>query len=58
MRIEFCWGNLLINVHLERKRRMTWGDNNKMRFQVLTATSMKMTVVWDVAPCSLHQGDD
>jgi hypothetical protein len=42
------------------------------RFQVLTATSMKMAVIWDVAPCSLvgidrpfrlacclhHQGDD
>jgi hypothetical protein len=25
----------------------------KMRFQVLTATSMKMAVFLDVAPCSL-----
>jgi hypothetical protein len=24
-----------------------------MRFQVLTAMSMKVTVFWDVAPCSL-----
>jgi hypothetical protein len=24
-----------------------------VRFQVLTAVSMKMTVFWDVAPCSL-----
>jgi hypothetical protein len=24
-----------------------------LRFQVLTAASMKMTVFWDVAPCSL-----
>jgi hypothetical protein len=24
-----------------------------MRFQVLMAASMKMTVFWDVAPCSL-----
>jgi hypothetical protein len=24
-----------------------------MRFQVLTAASMKMTVFWDAAPCSL-----
>jgi hypothetical protein len=24
-----------------------------VRFQVLTAASMKVTVVWDVAPCSL-----
>jgi hypothetical protein len=24
-----------------------------VRFQVLTAASMKMTVFWDVAPCSL-----
>jgi hypothetical protein len=23
------------------------------RFQVLTAASMKMAVIWDVAPCSL-----
>jgi hypothetical protein len=43
-----------------------------VRFQVLTAANMKMTVFWDVAPCSLvevyrrfrgtyclnHQGDD
>jgi hypothetical protein len=27
----------------------------RVRFQVLTATSMKMTVFWDVAPCSLVQ---
>jgi hypothetical protein len=26
--------------------------NLKIRFEVLTATSMKMTVFWDVAPCS------
>jgi hypothetical protein len=25
----------------------------KVRVQVLTAASMKMTVFWDVAPCSL-----
>jgi hypothetical protein len=25
----------------------------KVRFQVLTAMSMKMAVFWDVAPCSL-----
>jgi hypothetical protein len=44
----------------------------KLRFQVVTATSMKMAVFWDVAPCSLidtdrhfrgayclhHQGDE
>jgi hypothetical protein len=27
--------------------------NNAVRFQILTATSMKMTVMWDVGPCSL-----
>jgi hypothetical protein len=26
---------------------------NPVRFQVLKETSMKMTVFWDVAPCSL-----
>jgi hypothetical protein len=45
---------------------------NMVRLQVLTATSMKMTVLWNVASCSLvdtdrrfrgvycihHQGDD
>jgi hypothetical protein len=30
---------------------------NLMRFQVLTVTSMKMTVFWDVAPCSLVETD-
>jgi hypothetical protein len=28
-----------------------------VRFQVLTATSMKITVFWDVAPCSLVEID-
>jgi hypothetical protein len=28
-----------------------------VRFQILTATSMKMTVFWDVAPCSLVDND-
>jgi hypothetical protein len=28
-----------------------------MRFQVLTAASMKMTVFWDFAPCSLVEID-
>jgi hypothetical protein len=37
---------------LGRPRRR-WEDNTKMvRFQVLKAASMKMTVFWDVASCS------
>jgi hypothetical protein len=28
-----------------------------VRFQVLTAASMKVTVSWDVAPCSLAEID-
>jgi hypothetical protein len=28
-----------------------------MRFQVLTATNMKMAVFWDVAPCGLVDFD-
>jgi hypothetical protein len=28
-----------------------------MRFQVLKAASMKMTVFWDIAPCSLVEID-
>jgi hypothetical protein len=28
-------------------------NSAKVRFQVLTATSIKMSVFWDVAPCSL-----
>jgi hypothetical protein len=28
-----------------------------MRFQVLTAASMKSTVLWDIAPCSLVEVD-
>jgi hypothetical protein len=28
-----------------------------VRFQVLTAASMKMTLFWDVAPCSLVEID-
>jgi hypothetical protein len=47
-------------------------SGNNVRFQVITAARMKMTVFWDVTPCSLveacrcvtgayclhHQGDD
>jgi hypothetical protein len=29
-----------------------------VRFQVLTAAGMKMTVFWDVAPCSLVKIND
>jgi hypothetical protein len=28
-----------------------------MRYQVLTAASMKMTVFWDIAPCRLAEID-
>jgi hypothetical protein len=28
-----------------------------MRFQVLTATNIKMTAVWDATPCSLVETD-
>jgi hypothetical protein len=30
-----------------------WTGFNFVRFQVLTAASMKFRVFWDVAPCSL-----
>jgi hypothetical protein len=29
-----------------------WMEWNVVRFQVLTAASMKFTVFWDVMPCS------
>jgi hypothetical protein len=29
-----------------------------VRFQVLTAASMKMTIFWDIAPCSLVEVTD
>jgi hypothetical protein len=32
-------------------------NNHTMRFQVLTATRIKTTVFWDVAPCSLVETD-
>jgi hypothetical protein len=28
-----------------------------MKLQVLTAANMNMTAVWDIAPCSLVEGD-
>jgi hypothetical protein len=33
---------------------ITWGTNNRplVRFQVLTAASMKFRVFWGVAPCN------
>jgi hypothetical protein len=30
-------------------------ENTKARFQVLAARRMKMTVIWDVAHCSLAE---
>jgi hypothetical protein len=38
-----------------QKNRKT--DINLVRFQVLSATSMKMAVFWDAAPCSLVEID-
>jgi hypothetical protein len=56
---------------IDRNQNHTRLATFDVRFQVLTATSMKMTVFWDVVPCSvveidcrfrgayclLHQGD-
>jgi hypothetical protein len=33
--------------------REAFENITKMRFEILTVTSMKMAVFWDVAPCSL-----
>jgi hypothetical protein len=32
-------------------------QGKKMKFQALTAANMKMTVFWDIAPCSLFALD-
>jgi hypothetical protein len=32
-------------------------EQNQEKFRVLTVASMKMTVFWDVAPCSLVETD-
>jgi hypothetical protein len=32
-------------------------DEGMMRFEVLMETSMKMTVFWNIAPCSLVDTD-
>jgi hypothetical protein len=32
-------------------------EYNLVRFQVITATSMKIAIFWDVAPCSLVDAD-
>jgi hypothetical protein len=32
-------------------------DKHQMRFQVLMAANLKMTVSWDIAPCSLVEID-
>jgi hypothetical protein len=32
-------------------------QGKRVRFQVLKAASMKTTVFWDVAPCSLEEND-
>jgi hypothetical protein len=49
---------MLVSAHIKIIRlyklltlSFEWLD--RMRFEVLTATSMKKVVFWDVAPCSL-----
>jgi hypothetical protein len=49
--------NNLLNIFIDGlslKINLTF---DLVRFQVLTATSMKMAVLWDVAPCSLVEID-
>jgi hypothetical protein len=37
---------------------VNWETGSKyVRFQVLTAANMKMTVFWDITPCSLVEID-
>jgi hypothetical protein len=40
------------SAHTSRQSKVA-----SMRFQVLTATNMRMAVFWDVAPCSLVEVD-
>jgi hypothetical protein len=35
-----------------------WQSRYLLRFQLLTATSMKRAVFWDIAPCSLEELTD
>jgi hypothetical protein len=32
--------------------------SSEVRFQVLTAASVRVTVIWDTAPCSFVEVDD
>jgi hypothetical protein len=45
----------LLKLSSPRPFHLDYADN--MRFQVLTATKMKVTPFWDVAPCSLVEID-
>jgi hypothetical protein len=39
--------------HMKSTNTLCWQNAEWLRFQVLTAASMKMTVFGDIAPCSL-----
>jgi hypothetical protein len=43
---------------IEAKQLKLLVTNNSLRFQVLTAASMKITAFWDVASCSIVEVPD
>jgi hypothetical protein len=45
-------------VKLKFRRLYVLRTQNQVRFQVLTAVSMKLDVFWDVAQCSLAKADN
>jgi hypothetical protein len=47
-----CMHNMR-RVYMQQQNKSGHAEYFFMRFQVLTVASMKMTVFWDVAPCSL-----
>jgi hypothetical protein len=49
---KICEHFVEIGRHLLEKRGDTF-----VRFQVLTAANMKMTVFWDVVPCGMVEHD-
>jgi hypothetical protein len=48
----------LSHVARSLARFSVWPYPKRVRFQVLTATGMKMAVIWDVEPCGLVEIDD
>jgi hypothetical protein len=53
------FGIQLQELNISQENDLFWDEliQDSVRFQVLTAASVRMTAFWDIAPCSITEAD-